>query len=68
MDELNALFMEVSCSKGALIDLLQGKKFQKWSKLEDMALARGCDSEEYKYLLKSKGHEEILRRKKFLEI
>ena len=33
-----------------------------------MALSRGTETEEYKYLLKGKGHEEILRRRKFLGI
>jgi len=34
--------------------------------LEDLALSRGTESPEYSYILKSKGFEEILRRKKFL--
>jgi hypothetical protein len=36
--------------------------------LEDLALHRGTESDEYKYLLKTKGYEEIIRRKKFLGI
>jgi hypothetical protein len=36
--------------------------------LEDLALRRGNESEEYKYLLRSKGVEEVARRKKFLGI
>jgi hypothetical protein len=35
--------------------------------LEDLALSRGTESAEYGYLLKTKGAEEIKRRKKFLE-
>jgi hypothetical protein len=33
-----------------------------------MALKCGTESEEYKFLLKSKGYEEIARRRRFLGI
>lgn len=60
------MFIEVSCSKSKLIEVLEGKSFSKWNGLEDLALLRGTESEEYRYLLKNKGYEEIVRRKRFL--
>jgi hypothetical protein len=65
-EEINKLFIEVCCSKTKLIEALAGKSFTKWNELEDMALSHGVESMEYVYLLKTKGAEEILRRKKFL--
>lgn len=61
------MFIEVSCSKSKLIEVLKGNSYQKWDELEDMALKKGSGPE-YTYLLRSKGPEEILRRKKFLGI
>jgi len=62
------VYFEVSCSKTKLIEVLKGKSFTTWSGIEDLALKRGTESEEYKWLLKTKGYEEIIRRKKFLGI
>ena len=67
MDEVHATYIEVSCSKGKLIEVLKGQSYTKWNELEDLALSRGTESPEYTYLLKNKGPEEIIRRKKFLE-
>lgn len=67
-DDLNDLFFSVSCSKGKLIEALKGQSFTKWNELEDMALGMSTESTHYKYLLKVKGAEEIVRRKKFLGI
>jgi hypothetical protein len=67
-DEVNQIFIEVMCSKSRLIEVLKGMSFQKWNELEDMALSRGTESDEYRYLLKSKGYEEIIRRRNFLAI
>jgi hypothetical protein len=36
--------------------------------LEDMVLTMGTDSDQYGYLLKTKGAEDIIQRKKFLGI
>lgn len=67
-EEINDLFIQVSCSKSKLLETLKGQNFTKWSELEDMALQKGTESAEYRFLLKTKGHEEILRRKKFLSL
>ena len=50
--------------------LLEGKLEGKviWNKLEDMALKHRPEEEEYKFLLETKGEEEIAVRKRFLEI
>eukprot|EP00347_Sterkiella_histriomuscorum_P011097 403373765 len=66
--EVNKMFIEVSCCKAKLIEVLERQSFSKWSELEDLALRRGVDSEEYKYLMRQKGAEEVARRVKFLGI
>ena len=62
------MFVNVSCSKQKLIEVLERKSFTQWNMLEDLALRRGAGTEEYKYLLRAKGEEEVARRKKFLGI
>ena len=66
VEEVHRLFIEVCCSKSKLIDILKGQSFSAWTELEDIALAREEGSPELTYLLKTKGYEEIMRRKKFL--
>ena len=65
-EDINDMFISVSCNKKKLIELLQGNDFTKWNELEDMALGMDTNSPQYKYLLKQKGQDEINRRKKFL--
>lgn len=65
-EEIHDRFFKVSCSKAKLIESLKGQSFTQWTELEDLALEKGTESIEYKYLLKAKGYEEILRRKKFI--
>jgi len=60
------LFIACCCSKTKLIEKLKGQTFTVWTELEDLALQRGTEGLEYKYLLKAKGYEEINRRRKFL--
>lgn len=67
-EDIHMMFIEVSCSKKKLIETLQGKSYSKWNELEDMALTKDSESNEYRFLLKTKGYEEIIRRKKFLGI
>lgn len=67
-EEVNNIYFAVSCSKAKLVETLKGKSFTKWTELEDYGLEKGTESIEYKYLLKSKGLEEIMRRKKFLSL
>lgn len=37
-EEINDMFVEVSCSKTRLLEVLKGENFTKWSELEDIAL------------------------------
>lgn len=67
-EQVNEIYFQVSCSKAKLIETLKGKSFTKWTELEDYGLEKGTESIEYKYLLKLKGYEEIIRRKKFLSL
>ena len=67
-EQINRLYIQVSCSKSKLIEKLKGESFQCWNELEDLALMRGTESAEYGYLLKMKGFEEVIRRRKFLGI
>ena len=63
------LFEAVSCSKKHLRLALEKKAFTQWTSLDDLMLKAGCDNPdtpEFKELVKSKGLEEIDRRKKFL--
>lgn len=65
-EKINKLFIDVCCSKSKLLEALRGQSFTKWNELEDMALSRGTESQEYNYLLKTKGYEEMIRRRRFL--
>ncbi len=37
-EEINEMFIQVSCSKSKLIEYLKGESFTKWTELEDLAL------------------------------
>ena len=39
---------------------------QEWTYLEDLALSKAQDSSEFQWLLRSKGMQEIEKRRKFL--
>ncbi len=45
---------------------LKGEKVEEWTYLEDLALSKPQDSSEFQWLLKSKGPEQIEKRRKFL--
>ena len=47
--------------------ILQDKKVQKWSPLEDMALQEPETSNQFKVLLAQKGWESIALRRQFLQ-
>jgi len=68
-DEILLLFEEVNCNKAKLKEVLEGKSFAKWSELEDLALQEtDHTSRQYEFLIKTKGEEEVQRRKVFLGI
>ena len=63
------LFESVSCSKKHLRLALEKKTYTQWTSLDDLMLKTACEdpnSPEFQELVKSKGLEEIDRRKKFL--
>ena len=66
MEEIHKIYFDVSCSKTKLVERLKGQSFTQWNELEDMALEKGTESKEYSFLLKTKGYEEIVRRRRFL--
>ena len=53
---------DLACVEAAL----KGEKVDEWSYLEDLALSKPTDSSEFQWLLKSKGMEQIQKRRKFL--
>ena len=67
-DTILDMFESVSCSKKHLRAALEKKTFTAWTALDDIGLQNGEDSAEYEHLLRTKGQEEIDRRKKFLGI
>jgi hypothetical protein len=46
--------------------LLEKQNFTKWSELDDIGLKAAEGTPEYEHLLKTKGADEIARRKQFL--
>ena len=60
------MFSKVNSSINRLFEELKSKGFKRWNKLEDLAVEMGNQTNQYKYLLRVKGEEEIIRRKKFL--
>ena len=65
IDEIEELYGEVNCDKAALIEVLNGKNFTKWTELEDLCL-KDPESKMFKFLVDAKGTEEIEKRRKFL--
>lgn len=53
--------------KQQLRKVLEGQSYTKWTELEDMALQSKCQKQ-LKYLIKTKGQEEVDRRVNFLGI
>jgi hypothetical protein len=48
-------------------DYLENRPVVEWNYLEDLALAKADDSPEFQVLLESKGWEEIIIRRDFLQ-
>eukprot|EP01022_Parablepharisma_sp_SALTPOND_P004593 TRINITY_DN1205_c0_g1_i2.p5 TRINITY_DN1205_c0_g1~~TRINITY_DN1205_c0_g1_i2.p5 ORF type:complete len:254 (+),score=44.73 TRINITY_DN1205_c0_g1_i2:2701-3462(+) len=66
VEEIKELYSRVSEDLETLKLLLEGKKVQIWTDLEDLALQASAESAEYKSLVKVKGEAEVKKRKKFL--
>jgi hypothetical protein len=68
-DELLSQFMELNCSFTDLKKSLNTKKDKtKWKTGQDMILMKGPGSKDYDLVVKEKGEEAVLERKRFLEI
>lgn len=63
---ISELFVRVCGDLGLVEKALLGKEVPQWTYLEDLALTKPMDTQEYQWLLKSKGPKEILKRRKFL--
>ena len=57
-DQAIKLFEDVSCCKKQLKLALENENCVKWCELDDLGLTYP-DSQEFKHLLKTKGHEEV---------
>jgi hypothetical protein len=68
LDNALEIFESVSCSKSHFKKVLEKQSFTTWSAIDDLGLKQSDDSPEYQHLLKSKGLEEVERRKLFLGI
>jgi len=66
IDDIADMYVKVSGDLLILKDKLQGKRVIEWDQLEDYALEKPLDSEEYQVLLKVKGMAEVEKRKEFL--
>lgn len=67
-EEITDLFLMATGDILRLKNHLEGKKVIMWTYLEDLALNKGDDSDELKFLAKQKGMGEIEKRRRFLKI
>jgi hypothetical protein len=68
VEEVHKIFFEVSCQKDKLIKVLEGQQNAnnyRWTPLEDISLTNNRNEP---YLIRSKGLQQVLKRKSFLEI
>ena len=68
MDDIHMLFMEVSCDLEELKKALSGESSNRWEFLEDLAIQNKNSQPELDHLTKTKGEQQINKRKKFLEL
>lgn len=65
-EEIADIFCKVSGRLNKMRDYLLGKPIHEWSYLEDLALEKPEDSQEFQVLLATKGWSEIRIRREFL--
>jgi hypothetical protein len=65
-EELGEIFVRASGDLDLMDRFLKGERVSLWNYLEDNALEKPEDSDEFLYLMEVKGIEEIEKRKKFL--
>lgn len=66
IEDISDVFVKVSGDLEAMRNYLDKKRVPEWSGIEDLALAKGETSNDYKILVKTKGLSEIDKRKAFL--
>jgi hypothetical protein len=67
-DEIAEIFCKVSGRLNKMKDYLENKPgVIEWTYLEDLALAKPDDSPEFQVLLMTKGWDEIITRREFLQ-
>ena len=66
VEAVSELFMRMSGDLERIRDHLQGRPVVEWTYLEDLALSKPDNSLEFRCLEKTKGREEIEKRKAFL--
>jgi hypothetical protein len=66
VDTVASMWITFSGDISQIRKSLQGKKVVSWTYLEDLALEKDEESEEFQVLLRTKGRQEIENRKKFL--
>lgn len=59
--------MEVNCDMEDLRKMLSGET-KRWTQLEDLAVQSDPGSQEFSAVKSYRGDEEVLKRKKFLEL
>lgn len=64
--EIADIYCRVSGRLNKMRDYLQGKPVEEWSYLEDLALEKPEDSQEFQVILQMKGWNEIQVRREFL--
>ncbi|MBK8156740.1 MAG: hypothetical protein IPK55_12450 [Streptococcus sp.] len=63
---MGELYVKASGDLLIMEKFLKGENVSLWNYLEDSALEKQEDSEEYQFLLQMKGKDEVEKRKKFL--
>jgi hypothetical protein len=65
-EQVSELFVRV-CGDLVMVEkALKGEKVDEWTYLEDLALSKRQDTSEFQWLVKSKGMDQIEKRRRFL--
>jgi hypothetical protein len=67
-EDITEIFVKVSGDLTSVRDYLEGKRVAEWNSLEDEALGKPEDSNEFKQLISIKGEDEINKRRAFLSL
>lgn len=67
VEDIHKIFFQVSCDREKLHKILEDYSAVLWNPLEDLAVMKAPDSEEYKLIVERKGGDECLKRRIFLQ-